>query len=76
MLKIERCNYCRFFKWIPGTRLCDPVEERSRFRCYNPEAVRKNGSFRIINRKLAWAGKFPKWCPLEDYVIFRENNKI
>jgi len=56
IIKIERGNYCYFFRYREG-----------RFKCCNPKAVIENGNFRIINRKLAFSGKFPSWCPLEDY---------
>jgi len=69
--KIERCNYCCYFKFRPGDYL-----ERNRFKCSNPDTVRGNGNFRIINRKTAMNGKFPTWCGLEDYDIFKKNNSI
>lgn len=62
IIKIERGNYCNFFKFKSETK-----DKISRFKCYNPQAVRKNGNYRIINRKLAYSGKFPNWCPLENY---------
>ena len=62
ILKIEYCMDCKYFNFVHG--LDGKV---SRFKCYNPESARGNGSHRIINRKLALWGKFPKWCKLEDY---------
>ena len=64
VLKFERCNYCIFFRFLAPEIKGKIV---NRFRCYNPKAIRKNGNYRIINRKLAFSGKFPSWCPLEDY---------
>lgn len=62
-MRIERGNYCMYFNFENP----DPRKKLSRFKCYNPKAIRKNGNFRIINRKLAFSGKFPKWCPLENW---------
>ena len=62
IMKIERCNYCRFFNFKPGMG-----NAINRFKCYNPNTVRKNGNYRIINRDIAMGGKFPQWCDLEDY---------
>ena len=56
IIKIKYENACQYFDYNAG-----------KFRCHNPEAKRKNGNYRIINYKLARAGKFPKWCPLPDY---------
>ena len=63
-MKIERCNYCKFFKLRSG-----PKGELNRFRCYNPDTVRGNGSYRIINRDTAMKGSFPGWCKLEAYPV-------
>ena len=62
ILKIERGNYCKYFQFCPAIN-----KKVSRFKCSNPEATRNNGNYRINNRRLALWGKFPKWCPLEDY---------
>jgi hypothetical protein len=59
MMKIERCNYCRFFKFKTGIKL-------NRFKCYNPDTRRKNKNYRIINKDIAMSGKFPLWCSLAD----------
>ena len=64
IIKVERGNYCYFFRYA------------GRFRCHNPKATRKNGNYRIINRKLAFSGKFPSWCPLEDYKEKVEGREI
>jgi len=58
--KIEQCIVCNWNKFfIEG--------EFYRCRCTNPGARRKNGSCRIVNRKLLMRGLFPGWCPLENY---------
>lgn len=62
IIKISRCNECNFFKFKAVT-----VDKMSRFECYNPEAQRKNGNYRIVNRNNAYSGKPPLWCPLDDY---------
>lgn len=68
MQKIEQCIICKWNKFF--------VEEKFyRSRCTNPEATRENGNCRIINRKLLMRGRFPGFCPLEDYTIFREANR-
>ena len=68
VLLIERCNYCKYFKFKLGVYRDDiKTISLSRFKCYNPETARKNSNYRIINRKLALGGKFPSWCNLEDY---------
>ena len=64
-LKLMRIHYCIACKWNKFF-LGDKTNKINRFRCTNLDSRRKNGSFRIINRKLAFSGKFPKWCPLED----------
>ena len=61
ILKIERSNYCKYFRFVYSES-----GKWNRFKCAHPETKRKNGNSRIINRKLALSGRFPKWCPLED----------
>lgn len=67
MLKIEHCYNCKYYQY---TRDKDNMKIK-RFNCYNLENKRKNGNYRIINRRLAFSGKIPRWCNLEDY----KNNK-
>jgi len=64
ILRIERCNHCKFFDFMPGSFL-----EMNRFKCSNPDTVRKNGNYRIINRDIAMRGKITTWCGLEDYPV-------
>ena len=66
IIKYERCNYCSFFKYLTTEIKGEII---TIFKCYNPKAIRKNGNYRIINRKLAYSGKFPPWCPLEDFYF-------
>jgi len=58
--KIECCITCRFNKFFHEPRI-------NRFKCLNDDSKRKNGNYRIINRKIALSDKFPGWCTLEDY---------
>lgn len=65
-MKLMRIHYC-----LPGCSynkffLGDKTNKINRFRCTHPEAKRKDGSFRILNKKLIMRGHFPKFCPLED----------
>ncbi|MCK5566462.1 MAG: hypothetical protein KAI62_01035 [Actinomycetia bacterium] len=63
ILKIEHCHNCKFYQYHR-----DEITMRiKRFKCYNPDNKRKNGNYRIINRRLAFSGKIPKWCRLEDW---------
>ena len=71
MLKLEHCFNCKDNKFFH-----DPEKKLNRFKCKNVEARRKNGNYRILNKRAIMWGHFPGWCPLEDYVIFRGNNEI
>lgn len=59
ILKIERGNQCKYFRY--------DFWNMNKFKCTHPKAKRKNGHSRIINRRLALSGRFPKFCPLENY---------
>jgi len=72
--KLEHCQRCGYFHYNIDTR--GFVTKLNRYECHNPAAIRKNGSYRILNRKDVGRGLIPGWCPLEDYMIFRENNSI
>ena len=62
-MKIHHClPACQFNKFFLG----DKTNKINRFKCTNPDAKRKNGSFRILNKRIIMRGHFPKWCPLED----------
>ena len=60
--KIECCIICRFNKFFHESKI-------NRFKCMHEKAKRKNGNYRIINRKIALSDKFPTWCVLEDYPV-------
>ena len=62
MLKIEHCFNCKYNDFFP-----DPKKRLNRFKCKNNKVIRKNGNYRILNKKIIMWGHFPKWCPLEDY---------
>ena len=64
MLKIEHCFFCGYNQFV--------IEKKNRHKCQNSDAAYKNGRYRIINRDIYYEGKIPKWCPLENYVIFEE----
>lgn len=59
---LKACNNkCEYFN-------CHHVEgNQYRYRCFNPLARRKNGSFRIFNHNMLLRRKLPDWCPLEDH---------
>ena len=57
---LKECLKCEYNQ-------CSSGPKTNRFNCMNPEARRKNGNYRIINKELLMLGKFPKWCKLEDY---------
>lgn len=70
ILKIEDCMKCGYFNFVHGIN-----GKVARFKCYNPDTIRKNGNYRIINRKLALWGKSPIWCGLENYKEEVKNDK-
>ena len=60
MKKVRYCQECDLFNVVLGKKY-------HRYRCHNPESMRKNGNYRIINKDEVSRGTIPEWCKLEDY---------
>ena len=58
--KVRYCQECDFFNFTRGKKY-------HRYRCHNPDSLRKNGNYRMINKGRASKGEIPGWCSLEDY---------
>lgn len=65
--KVRYCQECDFFNFVREGGKKD--NKYYRYRCKNPESIRKNGNYRIINKRKASKGIIPDWCKLEDYPI-------
>jgi len=63
--KIEYCQKCDFFSFVRAG--VSKNNKYYRYKCKNPESLRKNGNYRIINKAKASKGIIPGWCKLEDY---------
>lgn len=65
ILQILHCLACKHNRHNPEVKKTGIIFYR--FRCYNEDSKRKNGEYRIINKRLVTKGKIPGWCKLEDY---------